>query len=91
MKKCKDCAYSTDYDPKCETFFCLQNGEWGEEQDEDASIMCDHFVQRGCDVCRHVQLCNVQNMMAWAKKAKVKLTIDARKCVYCQAEVKDDD
>ena len=27
MKKCKDCAYSTDYDPKCETFFCLQNGE----------------------------------------------------------------
>jgi len=82
MKHCKDCSHSEDYDPKCKTFFCNKNCEWGEEQDEDASIMCDDFDQRKCDVCVHKKLCYTGNILAWAKKAHVEITIDAQKCIY---------
>ena len=93
MKKCKDCAYCEDYNKADKTFYCSKQDEWGseyEQENEDASIMCEDFIQRNCDVCQHADLCYTKNMIAWANKAKVKITIDAQKCVYFKMEANHD-
>jgi len=53
--------------------------------------MSDPVVQlppRKCDICRVKQLCGLQNLLAWAKKANVKITIDARNCIYFEEKNK---
>ena len=72
----------------CGNVWCSNAGDGelsGETDDEDP---CDCFVPRKCDICRVKQLCGLQNLLAWAKKANVKLTIDARDCIYFEEKNK---
>lgn len=85
---CKNCANALRYDKKEGTFWCSNCGEWGSVYETDEDDPCEGFVPRKCDICRVKQLCGLQNLLAWAKKANVKLTIDARDCIYFEEKNK---